>query len=51
MRQFFIDLFKDYLGSAVLRKQKKLKMSLRSALVPLLIRASDQAPSVAKVQV
>ncbi|XP_051652246.1 maestro heat-like repeat family member 5 [Manacus candei] len=48
MREAFICLFRDYLGSAVLRNNKQLKTSLRSALVPLLIRTSDQSPSVAK---
>ncbi|XP_051652189.1 uncharacterized protein LOC127474906 [Manacus candei] len=51
MREAFICLFRDYLGSAVLRNNKQLKTSLRSALVPLLIRTSDQSPSVAKVHI
>ncbi|XP_027487784.1 maestro heat-like repeat family member 5, partial [Corapipo altera] len=48
MREAFICLFRDHLGSAVLRNNKQLKRSLWSALVPLLIRTSDQSPSVAK---
>ncbi|XP_050165700.1 uncharacterized protein LOC126636953 [Myiozetetes cayanensis] len=48
LREFFICRFKDYLSSEVARNRSKFKASLRRVLVPLIIRTSDQPPSVGK---